>query len=137
MHFEWLDRTIKIFGNPFTLSVLACTGALLVGGLALPSCVYPLPRPPGLAPLLTLEPCDCSSSLPGLDKAVAILETVLTFAVSYPASIAFGRVLLQTAPPQRAVQMINLTKSLKEVEGHPLVVYLAVSRSLSKPALSP
>lgn len=50
--------------------------------------------------------------------------------ISYPASVAFGRVLLQTAPPERAVQMINLNKSLREVEAHPLVVYLPVSHPI-------
>lgn len=85
--------------------VLACTGALLFGGLTVP---------PG--------------SLPTLDKVVAVLETVLTWSAAYPASVAFGRVLLQTAPPQRAVQIISLDKSLKEVEAHPLFVFLRVRR---------
>jgi hypothetical protein len=99
-----LERLFRIFQNPFSITVIACTGSLLFGGLALPP-----------------------AALPSLDKAVAILETLLTFHVSYPASIAFGQVLLQTAPPERSIQMIALNKSLREVEGHPLVVYLAVS----------
>jgi hypothetical protein len=67
-----------------------------------------------------------SARLPSLDKFAAILETVLTWCAAYPASVAFGQVLLQTAPPQRAVQIISLNKSLREVEAHPLFVYLKV-----------
>ncbi|CDZ97417.1 Putative Zn2 transporter MSC2 (cation diffusion facilitator superfamily) [Phaffia rhodozyma] len=99
------DRVFNLLTNPFSGCVLICTAGLLFGGLILPP-----------------------DSLANLDKTVAVLETVLTFVVSYPASIAFGKVLLQTAPPERSVQMIALDRSLREVEGHPLVVHLAPPR---------
>jgi hypothetical protein len=52
-----------------------------------------------------------------LEKALALAETILAFWLAYPASVAFGKVLLQTAPPQDTVQMLALKKAIREVSG--------------------
>jgi hypothetical protein len=56
-----------------------------------------------------------------MEKALALVETILAFWLAYPASIAFGKVLLQTAPPQDAIQTLALKKAIREVEAHPSV----------------
>lgn len=50
-----------------------------------------------------------------MEKALALVETILAFWMAYPASIAFGKVLLQTAPPQDAIQTLALKKAIREV----------------------
>lgn len=56
-----------------------------------------------------------------MEKALALIETILAFWLAYPASIAFGKVLLQTAPPQDAIPSLALKKAIREVESHPSV----------------
>lgn len=50
-----------------------------------------------------------------MEKVLALIETILAFWLAYPASLAFGKVLLQTAPPQDTVQMLALKKAIREV----------------------
>jgi hypothetical protein len=50
-----------------------------------------------------------------MEKVLALGETILAFWLAYPASVAFGKVLLQTAPPQDTVQMLALKKAIREV----------------------
>ncbi|KAJ9125411.1 hypothetical protein QFC22_000371 [Naganishia vaughanmartiniae] len=55
------------------------------------------------------------------EKALALAETILAFWLAYPASVAFGKVLLQTAPPQDALQVLAIKKAIREIEAHPAV----------------
>ena len=54
--------------------------------------------------------------------------TVLTVALSYPLTIAFGHVLLQTAPPTSSNQMRALRRCLKDVEEDRRVLGLGTLR---------
>jgi hypothetical protein len=50
-----------------------------------------------------------------MDKALSMLEAALCFWIAYPASVAFGKVLLQTAPSGRSGQMVAFERAIKEV----------------------
>lgn len=51
-----------------------------------------------------------------LDSSLSLLLTVLTTALSYPPTLAFGHILLQTAPPASQTQMQSLRWALKDVQ---------------------
>ncbi|KAJ9107856.1 hypothetical protein QFC19_002762 [Naganishia cerealis] len=56
------------------------------------------------------------------EKSLALVETILAFWLAYPASVAFGKVLLQTAPSQDALQVLAMKKAIREIEAHPSVI---------------
>ncbi|KAI5481178.1 hypothetical protein MNV49_005613 [Pseudohyphozyma bogoriensis] len=93
-----LDRV----GNPFTLTIL-----IFSVGLALSAYVIP------------------SVQLAPLDKVVALLQSIAMFYIAYPAAVATGQVLLQTAPPSYAGQMNAFAGGIRDIESHPLVVSVA------------
>jgi hypothetical protein len=65
-----------ILSNPFTLTVLVFATTLAMSSLLIPA-----------------------QQLAPLDKVVALMESIAMFYVAYPAAVATGKVLLQTAPP--------------------------------------
>ncbi|TCD65294.1 hypothetical protein EIP91_002819 [Steccherinum ochraceum] len=62
----------------------------------------------------------------GFDLILAGVETVVTFAVAYPAAVNLGAVLLQTAPPRGLPggRMEAFLRAMREIEGHPKVLHL-------------
>lgn len=59
-----------------------------------------------------------AQQLAPLDKVVALLESIAMFYIAYPAAVATGKVLLQTAPPVAdfgAGEMNALRRALDEV----------------------
>ncbi|KZV91362.1 hypothetical protein EXIGLDRAFT_719425 [Exidia glandulosa HHB12029] len=61
-----------------------------------------------------------------LDLLLAGIETFVTFRVAYPAAVALGKVLLQTAPDRGTVdgRMESFLRVMRELERHPQVVHL-------------
>jgi hypothetical protein len=53
-----------------------------------------------------------------LDKIIALLQSVTMFYVAYPAAVATGKVLLQTAPPIESDNMSGLVSRLHEVSNY-------------------
>jgi hypothetical protein len=50
---------------------------------------------------------------------MAFVEALLAFWLSYPSSIVFGQVLLQTAPPEQSIQMLAFKQVIRDVsKGH-------------------
>lgn len=112
-----------LLANPFSLTVLFFGCALASASILIPG-----------------------SQLAPLDKVVALLESIAMFYIAYPAAVATGKVLLQTAPPMAdfgAGEMNALRRALDEVhfrcstetasadltsvwqiENHPSVVFL-------------
>ncbi|KIO30162.1 hypothetical protein M407DRAFT_69671 [Tulasnella calospora MUT 4182] len=60
------------------------------------------------------------------DVILACAITVFTFMVAYPAAVALGKVLLQTAPSRGLPggQMESFLKVMRELENHPHIVHL-------------
>lgn len=69
----------------------------------------------GHAASLSEHIADIRSAFTSLDSALSLLLTVLTSALAYPPTLAFGHVLLQTAPPASAPQMKLIRRALKDV----------------------
>ncbi|TKY87489.1 hypothetical protein EX895_003503 [Sporisorium graminicola] len=92
---------LALLANPFSLTVLFFSSALLFAGLTMPSI-----------------------QVAALDKVLAGLESVSMFYVAYPASVALGKVLLQTAPSDASPNKQQLKRALKVVEQNPLVSYV-------------
>lgn len=90
-----------LLANPFSLTVLSFSSALLFVGLAMPSIQVAV-----------------------LDKLLALLESMSMFYIAYPASVALGKVLLQTAPSDAWPNKQQLERALRTVERHPLVSYV-------------
>ncbi|KZS97005.1 hypothetical protein SISNIDRAFT_407039 [Sistotremastrum niveocremeum HHB9708] len=61
-----------------------------------------------------------------MDVILATLQTVMTFSIAYPAAVALGRVLLQTAPPRGIVgaRLESFLRVMRELERHPDVLHL-------------
>ena len=87
-----------LLANPFSLTVLFFSTTLLFASLTMPAV-----------------------QVAALDKVLAGLESVSMFYVAYPASVALGRVLLQTAPSSGQAQRVQLDRALRVVSEHPLV----------------
>lgn len=49
-----------------------------------------------------------------LDKVLALLESAAMFYIAYPAAVATGSVLLQTAPPLETGQMAALQRGIRQ-----------------------
>lgn len=67
-------------------------------------------------------------ALPTVDGLAALTLTILTTALSIPPTKAFGRVLLQTAPPATTTQMRAFTRAIKEIKQDRRVVGLRQTR---------
>ncbi|CBQ71297.1 conserved hypothetical protein [Sporisorium reilianum SRZ2] len=98
---ELASPLLALLANPFSLTVLFFSSALLFAGLTMP-------------PI----------QVAALDKVLAGLESVSMFYVAYPASVALGKVLLQTAPSDASPNKQQLKRALKVVEQNPLVSYV-------------
>lgn len=98
---ELASPLLALLANPFSLTVLFFSSALLFAGLTMPSI-----------------------QVAALDKVLAGLEAVSMFYAAYPASVALGKVLLQTAPTDDSPSKQQLKRALKVVEQHPLVSYV-------------
>ncbi|KAJ1576021.1 hypothetical protein NDA11_006559 [Ustilago hordei] len=98
---ELASPLLALLANPFSLTVLFFSSALLFAGLTMPSI-----------------------QVAALDKVLAGLESVSMFYVAYPASVALGKVLLQTAPSDTSPDKEQLKRALKLVGQHPLVSYV-------------
>ncbi|SPO31622.1 uncharacterized protein UTRI_06348_B [Ustilago trichophora] len=98
---ELASPLLALLANPFSLTVLFFSSALLFAGLTMPSI-----------------------QVAALDKVLAGLESVSMFYVAYPASVALGKVLLQTAPSESSPNKQQLKRALKLVEQHPLISYV-------------
>ena len=88
-----------LLANPFSLTVLAFAFALASASLLIPA-----------------------QQLAPLDKVVALLESIAMFYIAYPAAVATGKVLLQTAPPVAdfgAGETNALRRALDEVSQSP------------------
>ncbi|KAG8959574.1 hypothetical protein FRC03_007763 [Tulasnella sp. 419] len=106
--FPSLRQSLPSFGsrlltNPFSLAPLAF-------GLAI------------IAFDLFLDPMQHHSA----DVVLASIETVLTFYIAYPAAVALGKVLLQTAPERGLPggQMEAFLRLMRELEHHPQIIHL-------------
>lgn len=98
---ELASPLLALLANPFSLTVLFFSSALLFAGVTMPSI-----------------------QVAALDKVLAGLESVSMFYVAYPASVALGKVLLQTAPTEASPNKQQLKRAIKLVEQHPLVSYV-------------
>lgn len=77
------------------------------------------------------------SAFTSLDSALSLLLTVLTSALAYPPTLAFGHVLLQTAPPASAPQMGLLKRALKDIGSDHRVLGVGTVRCWSIGAAAP
>lgn len=98
-----LSAMYRIFSNPFTLSPLVFTSCLIFTAYFIETAHHPL-----------------------VDLLVSSLETVVTFSLAYPAAIALGKVLLQTAPERGlpAGQTEAFLRVMRELERHPQILHL-------------
>lgn len=72
-----------------------------------------------------------------LDSSLSLLLTILTIALSYPSTLAFGHVLLQTAPPASSSQMKSLRRSIKDISSDNRVLGVGTLRCWSIGATTP
>ncbi|CAD6954268.1 unnamed protein product [Tilletia controversa] len=93
-----------LLSNPFSLTVLFFSGALTFASITMPSI-----------------------QVAALDKVLAGLESVSMGWLAWPASLALGKVLLQTAPGEVEgnEQRKKVERCVREIEAHPLVSYVA------------
>lgn len=82
-------------------------------------------------------PADVRSAFTSLDSALSLLLTVLTSALAYPPTLAFGHVLLQTAPPASTSQMKLIRRALKDVGSDSRVLGVGTVRCWSIGAATP
>ncbi|KAI0703022.1 hypothetical protein BC835DRAFT_1078291 [Cytidiella melzeri] len=91
-----------------------------------------LSNPYALAPLCFCTAILCALSvLPSyqhrsFDLMLAAIETIVTFSLAYPAAVALGAVLLQTAPPRGLPggRMETFLRAMREIERHDKVLHL-------------
>jgi len=93
---------LHLFSNPFSITVLFFCITLTSAALVMPP-----------------------FQVAALDKVLAGLESVAMLYIAYPASKALGKILLQTAPKSFNTQNVQLLRSLKTIEEHHLVTYVA------------
>lgn len=93
---------LHLLSNPFSITILFFCLTLTLASLFMPA-----------------------FQVAALDKVLAGLESVAMFYIAYPASKALGKILLQTAPKSFNTQNVQLLRSIKTIEDHPLVTYVA------------
>lgn len=92
-----------VFSNPFSLSPIAFSLALVFSSFLLPD-----------------------HQIQSFDLFLSAIQALVTFSVAYPASVALGSVLLQTSPARGLVsgRMEAFLRVMKEIERHPQVLHL-------------
>ncbi|EIW69877.1 hypothetical protein TREMEDRAFT_68343 [Tremella mesenterica DSM 1558] len=95
----------SLLGNPFSLTVVGTSVGILLGSLVVPQ-----------------------SNIHSLDSSLALFLAILTAALSYPLTITFGHILLQTAPLSSSAQMVALRQSLREISDDRRVLALGTMR---------
>ncbi|WWC72408.1 uncharacterized protein I206_106370 [Kwoniella pini CBS 10737] len=100
-----VSQFAPLLANPFTLTIAGSSAGIVVSSLL----VHP-------------------SALHSLDSFISLILTILTCALSYPPTIAFAHVLLQTAPSASQTQMLSLRKALKEIKEDRRVIGLGTMR---------
>ncbi|CEH18058.1 Putative Zn2 transporter MSC2 (cation diffusion facilitator superfamily) [Ceraceosorus bombacis] len=93
---------LSLLSNPFSLTILFFSLVLTLASIVMPP-----------------------FQVAALDKVLAGLESAAMIYIAYPASKALGKVLLQTAPEKWQTQSVQLMHTLKTIEEHPLVTYVA------------
>lgn len=81
-----------ILSNPFSLTVLVFAAALAAASILIPA-----------------------QQLAPLDKVVALFQSIAMFYIAYPAAVATGKTLLQTAPSSGGTGMAGLKRAIEEV----------------------
>ncbi|WVQ63104.1 uncharacterized protein L199_001255 [Kwoniella botswanensis] len=101
----FVSKFSSFLANPFSLTIAGVSAGI------------------GLSTLLVPP-----SALHSLDSFISLILTILTCALSYPPTVAFAHVLLQTAPSPSQTQMISLRKALKEIKEDRRVLGLGTMR---------
>ncbi|OCF34448.1 hypothetical protein I316_03962 [Kwoniella heveanensis BCC8398] len=101
----FVAKLSSLFANPFSLTIAGASSGILISTLLVPP-----------------------SALHSLDSFISLVLTILTSALSYPPTVAFAHVLLQTAPPAYQSQMLSLRRALKEIKEDRRIVGLGTMR---------
>ena len=104
-------RTHRLISSPFTILPTLFASSILAIPFILPPFVH-LPYKGGASVDRSYR-----SQYHAADVLLASTETVLTFIVAYPAAVALGKVLLQTAPERGLAggQMESFLRLMREV----------------------
>ncbi|OWZ58188.1 hypothetical protein C368_01363 [Cryptococcus neoformans 125.91] len=100
-----VSRYSALLANPFSLTVVTSSLGILLSTMIVPP-----------------------SSLHSLDALISLLLTLFTSSLSYPPTIFFAHILLQTAPPSSTPQMIGLKRALREIKEDRRVLGLGIVR---------
>ncbi|KAL0253517.1 hypothetical protein I308_100889 [Cryptococcus tetragattii IND107] len=100
-----VSRYSALLANPFSLTVVVSSLGILLTTLIVPP-----------------------ASLHSLDALISLLLTLFTSTLSYPPTIFFAHILLQTAPPSSTPQMIGLKRALREIKDDRRVLGLGTVR---------
>ncbi|OXG54445.1 hypothetical protein J010_00826 [Cryptococcus neoformans] len=100
-----VSRYSALLANPFSLTVVTSSLGILLSTMIVPP-----------------------SSLHSLDALISLLLTLFTSSLSYPPTIFFAHILLQTAPPSSTPQMIGLKRALREIKEDRRVLGLGTVR---------
>ncbi|UOH79792.1 hypothetical protein LQV05_000803 [Cryptococcus neoformans] len=100
-----VSRYSALLANPFSLTVATSSLGILLSTMIVPP-----------------------SSLHSLDALISLLLTLFTSSLSYPPTIFFAHILLQTAPPSSTPQMIGLKRALREIKEDRRVLGLGTVR---------
>ena len=114
-----VQRFNSVLANPFSLTVIMSSACILLGSWTVPG--YDM-----IVPLTTK--LIRRSGLQSLDSSLSLILTILVCALTYPSTLAFGHVLLQTAPAPSSQQMTSLRKSVRDVEGDRRVLGMGTTR---------
>ncbi|WRT70500.1 uncharacterized protein IL334_007498 [Kwoniella shivajii] len=101
----FVSRFSSLLANPFSLTIAGVSA-----GIGLSSLIVP------------------PSALHSLDSFISLILTILTCALSYPPTVAFAHVLLQTAPASTQTQMTSLRKAIKDIKDDRRVLGLGTMR---------
>ena len=124
-----------VFSNPFSLSPIAFSIALVFPSFFLPKYVIGV-----LCDLLGYEAESLvdSHQIRSFDLFLAAVQALVTFSVAYPASVALGSVLLQTSPARGLTsgRMEAFLRVMKEVRfsqsnSCPFRAFIEIRRSLN------
>lgn len=93
---------LRLLANPFSVTVMFFSLTLSIASLVMPP-----------------------FQIAALDKVLAGLESAAMLYIAYPASTALGKILLQTAPKEHDVQNVQLMRTIRTIEAHRLISYVA------------
>lgn len=105
LSFPIVSRYSALLANPFSFTIVVSSLGILLSTLIVPP-----------------------ASLHSLDALISLLLTLFTSSLSYPPTIFFAHILLQTAPPSSTPQMIGLKRALREIKGDRRVLGLGTVR---------